>query len=283
MHNISDDKGIIVSEEEIKVLTKELRSLIENDPKNAMEELKKNPKYVLVLSRVRRELMEEKKDVGFEKLLETKVNDLFNLEDKSKTVNLALTIELLIEKWRLDFQENRFDVYHELILSNITNLSKVIDDSDTSIEARISREMLKDFNKRVIQIQMYERQKARDAFSIISPLFMELIEKALEENPTGKKIPQTWSSLLSIACLSPATAIEFRGKFSQLLMEQLSKKFKNLPEQAKYGVAAWFSQLEQNMKAIEEVLVDPPSDNALEQIDKNQEENGSTYDPQDFQ
>lgn len=256
MVDIPDDFGTILTQSDMLKLKITLLDTIEDDPKKAIELLEQDPKFVFILSKVRRELPESAKTEEFQKLFEKKLDGLFDVKEKVKVEGLALTIELLIEKWRQDFQKNSLTSYHELILDTIEEIRSNIDLEDLSIEGKIVAEMVADFQNRVLQIQQYERRKSREVFEVMERLFDKFVEEALAIPSDRKTIPREWAGLLTVANLSPATTIEFRAKFSEILLNRLKEKFEELSEDQKYLIAPWLAQLEYNTKPLEENLKD---------------------------
>lgn len=255
-----------------------LKSLIKENPNEAIAYMKTDPVGTVAFTKMRTELGKLRESdpmvEEFFTLLEKETERIMDIDISEKSPDeLVFIIELLVERWGQEFVNNKFTSLLDFIESTVDRLASTIDQDDTSVGNRIAMEMLNDFHKRARSLENYQRKKFREHWTALQEEFQRMVEKMFNANIKDKKISNQLQAMLYLATMSPIVAKEFRSQLALLLFNNIYPKFNELEEDYKYLIAPWLKALEQNAKTVQEDLVEEK----LPQVDEDSFENEDEF------
>ncbi|RMG22050.1 MAG: hypothetical protein D6732_26380 [Methanobacteriota archaeon] len=251
--------GRIIPNSTLEQVKTKLKSLILEEPEEAIEFMKSDPVATVAFSKLRNELIKQKssddKVKEFLHLIETETERIMDIDVSTKSPDeLVFVIEMLVERWGQEFVNNQFTSLLDFIETTVDRLAEAVNPDDASLGNRIAIEMLNDFHKRARSLENYQRKKFREHWNALKEEFQNLIEKMFEANIKDKKISDEVQAMLYLATMSPIVAKEFRSQLALLIFDNIYPRFNELQEEYKYLIAPWLKALEENAKTIKEEL-----------------------------
>lgn len=256
---MSRDLGRIIPNDVYNSMLIKLRRLLQEQPEQALKLMKEDPVAIIIFSKIKAEMLQLCKSnpnvQKFFDLFNAEVAKLFTVDTTDKdTIELAFTVELLLEKWRTEFQSNEFQSHLDFIANTIDTLAGKLDPQEDNLSTRIFIEMLNDFHERESSLEDYLRKKFRAHWKSIHTVFSNYIQEVFVKNKNEKQLSAELQALLFLATMSPIVAREFRSQLSKELHDAIADEFAELEEEYKFLIAPWFKALTENAKIVQQKL-----------------------------
>jgi hypothetical protein len=227
-----------------------LRDLINTDLEKAVDYLKTDPIAVVALSKILKEIQNEKteKSDDFNKYYNKLVLSIFSIEHLVEKHGMAFTTELLLGYWRKINQQVHIESITELILDNLVLLKSMATKLESNPSNRVIFEIINDGLTRIQGIYHHEKKRAKEHMDPLTVILDDFVGKQFTPFPKSG-IPDIWHSLIAIASMKQATALEFRKLLATILLNHLKLHFDEFSEDQKYEIAPYLALLEKISKS----------------------------------
>ncbi|MCE7736631.1 MAG: hypothetical protein GPJ54_17240 [Candidatus Heimdallarchaeota archaeon] len=222
-----------------------LRDLIATDMDQAVDYLKRDPIAVVALSKILKEIRKEKteKTEDFKNYYDRLVLSIFSIDHLVNEYGMAFTTELLLGYWRKLNQQIHIESVTELILDNLITLNTKASKLESNTSNRVVVEMINDGLNRIQGMYNHEKNKAKEHMDSLTVILDDFVGNQFHPLPTSG-IPEIWYSLLAVASMKQATAMEFRKLIATCLLKHLKLHFDKFTDEQKYVIAPYLSLLE---------------------------------------
>ncbi|MDH5404529.1 MAG: hypothetical protein OEZ01_00695 [Candidatus Heimdallarchaeota archaeon] len=228
-----------------------LKNMILENPNKVWENLKTRPELVKQIPRLKREYKKSEElsteinlKIFFDHYFNA-INHLYDLDHKITIYGNALVIEFISELWRKNQQKLSLFSFNDQLIHNLIEMEeeveKINNEELTNILAfAINR--IQDFEK-------YERVKLNNNWSVLIPLFNNMLQTEFNNPPTSNKfIPRSWKAIIELATSPTISLDQFRLGFAELTLDHLKGLFSDLTTEQKYEIAPYIKVLERITK-----------------------------------
>lgn len=222
-----------------------LHDLIETDMDQAVDYLKRDPIAVVALSKILKEIKKEKteKSEDFKNYYDRAVLSIFSIDHLINEYGMAFTTELLLGYWRKINQQIHIESVTELILDNLISFNTEATKLESTTSNRVIVEIINDGLNKIQSIYNHEKNKAKDYMEPLTIILDDFVANQFHPLPTSG-IPEVWHSLLAIASMKQATAMEFRKLLATIMLKHLKLHFDEFTDEQKYEIAPYLALLE---------------------------------------
>jgi len=217
-----------------------LKKMIVKDPQKAWEMCKEDKYYAMVRRQALESLLsspvfKENKNLKEFDMMGKAARDELLVKGISVMDNLgfALTVDLILEAWREDHQNQVNYFFGDRYVEMLTKMEKLAEDN-------IEETIVKDALKSISDIISYEKKVAKEHYEIIDR-FIALIEenKILDKLSEEKGLFETIQAMFLTLSGNNELKLAFMGGLSKALSDFIQRHFDELEEKDKYIIALY--------------------------------------------